>query len=100
MRFDARPSTQSPGGRDLDAGPRAGPNSPHGSGGPVAENSPGSGGQDSRHPPALSGERAVPHRVDTLMHSMQPAALQPVPDRTSSDPAVGELPSGDDPMLP
>jgi hypothetical protein len=31
------------------------------------------------------------------MHSMQPAALQPVPDRTSSDPDGSELPSGDDP---
>jgi hypothetical protein len=42
----------------------------------------------------------VAHCIDALMHSMQPAPLQPVPDRTSPDPDVGELPSRDDPVLP
>jgi hypothetical protein len=34
------------------------------------------------------------------MYWMQPAALQPVPDRASPDPDRRELPSGDDPVLP
>ena len=100
MHTDAHRRAQAARDRDLDRAASAGANPPQGSGGPVAENGTRSDGQDDRHPPPSRESDAVADRVDALMHSMQPAALQPVSDRTPSDPEGSELPPRDDPVLP
>jgi hypothetical protein len=58
-----------------------------------------SGGEDGGHPYGLGGTDAMPDRVDAALHALEPAALEPMADRTSAEPGRRELRARHDSML-
>ena len=66
----------------------------------MAENRARSAGQDGRDPGALPRNRATAHRIDTLVHPMQPSDSHPVRHRPRLQPDLRELTPMDDAVLP
>lgn len=84
---------------DVDATRVADAQAPQSGPGPMTQDPPVPGSEDSGHPDAALGELSMADGVDATVNAMEPAGPDAVVDRAPAEAEPGELPRFDEPVL-
>jgi hypothetical protein len=86
-------TTPSAGGRDFDSGDSGGRQSPKRCGASMAEQGLVAASQHRRDPATVAGQPRMANGVDAAVNEVQPSRVEAVPDRSTIQADLGELPA-------